>query len=169
MTCLFSTVSPQQLQWKCPKHDPVTTIPLPHMYVPQWKTLSFCYSSVWICHTSHSGTNLPSNQRLPFGESMTVADLIVEYVEEMAFQWFSHNIKCMILNCDCLDEFLSSSNSIEPSIQFTLLMKLNRGGKSPLTSLTEHKCSVVRILLHQSKEVTSCPEPYVLEDMTVKE
>ncbi|XP_064470267.1 uncharacterized protein LOC135385021 [Ornithodoros turicata] len=57
-----------------------------------------------------------------------MANLVVEYVEESAFQQFTHNIKFyrryvddtfVILNRNLLDEFHSTLNSIEPPIQFT--------------------------------------------------
>ncbi|XP_064488395.1 uncharacterized protein LOC135400493 [Ornithodoros turicata] len=89
--------------------------------------LRFCLNQ---SHFSFRGQVYHQIEGCPMGSpvSVTMANLVMEYVEESAFQRFTHNIKFyrryvddtfVILNRNLLDEFHSTLNSIEPSIQFT--------------------------------------------------
>ncbi|XP_064478913.1 uncharacterized protein LOC135392149 [Ornithodoros turicata] len=169
--------------------------------------LRFCLNQ---SHFSFRGQVYHQIEGCPMGSpvSVTMANLVMEYVEESAFQRFIHNIKFyrwyvddtfVILNRNLLDEFHSTLNSIEPSIQFTC--ELEQENRLPFLYLSvrrlttgliqtsvsrkpcdtgnflnfesyhpiEHKRSVVRTLLQRCEDFASCPEQRTSEEMIIKE
>ncbi|XP_064482981.1 uncharacterized protein LOC135395821 [Ornithodoros turicata] len=109
--------------------------------------LRFCLNQT---HFNFNGRTYHQIEGCPMGSpvSVTLANLVMEHIEETAMERFCHPVKFyhryvddtfVILNSDHVDDFHSVLNSIAPSINFTYEMEQN--GKLPFLDVCARRCS----------------------------